>query len=47
MLFADRKMTWQPHVMPQDNYHPLRRMMLCLLKLDDMIRQNAISSKPE
>ncbi|MEO6828808.1 MAG: hypothetical protein ABI164_03290 [Acidobacteriaceae bacterium] len=39
--FADREITWQPHVSRQDNYHPLRRLMLCLLILDDMIRQNA------
>lgn len=39
MLFADRKMSWQPHVARQDNYHPLRRLMLCLQMLDDMIRR--------
>lgn len=38
MLFADRRMTWQPHVFRQDNYHPLRRLMLSILILDNMIR---------
>ncbi|MGH9469438.1 MAG: AGE family epimerase/isomerase [Terriglobia bacterium] len=41
MLFAGRRMTWQPHVFRQDNYHPLRRLMLCILTLDDMIRREA------
>ncbi|MGH9327282.1 MAG: AGE family epimerase/isomerase [Terriglobia bacterium] len=43
MLFADRQMTWQPHVSRQDNYHPLRRLMLCLLTLDGMIRRETES----
>ena len=41
MLFADRRMTWRPHVSRQDNYHPLRQLMLCILTLDDMIRREA------
>lgn len=39
MLFADRQMRWQPHVFRQDNYHPLRQLMLSILTLDDMIRR--------
>jgi hypothetical protein len=37
MLFADRRMTPQPHVARQDNYHPLRQLMLNLLSLDAML----------
>ncbi|MBP1601880.1 MAG: hypothetical protein H6Q06_2031, partial [Acidobacteria bacterium] len=37
MLFADRRMTAQPHVARQDNYHPLRQLMLNLLSLDAML----------
>jgi hypothetical protein len=37
MLFADRQMTPQEHVARQDNYHPPRQLMLCLLILDRMI----------
>ena len=37
MLFADRRMTLQPHVGRQDNYHPLRQLMLNILTLDRMI----------
>jgi N-acylglucosamine 2-epimerase len=37
MLFADRRMTPQPHVARQDNYHPLRQLMLNLLILDSML----------
>jgi hypothetical protein len=39
MLFADRQMSWQPHVSRQDNYHPLRQLMLSILILDNMIQQ--------
>ena len=37
MLFADRRMTAQPHVARQDNYHPPRQLMLNILTLDRMI----------
>jgi len=37
MLFADRRMTPQPHVARQDNYHPTRQLMLNLLTLDTML----------
>jgi len=36
MLFADRKMTRQPQVSRQDNYHPPRQLMLNILTLDRM-----------
>ena len=39
MLFADRRMTFQPHVGRQDNYHPIRQLMLNILTLDRMIRK--------
>jgi N-acylglucosamine 2-epimerase len=39
MLFADRKMTPQPHVARQDNYHPPRQLMLNILTLDQMIQR--------
>jgi len=37
MLFGDRRMTHQPHVTRQDNYHPARQMMLNILTLDRML----------
>jgi N-acylglucosamine 2-epimerase len=37
MLFADRRMTYIPHTARQDNYHPLRQLMLSILTLDRMI----------
>lgn len=37
MLFADRQMTPQEHVARQDNYHPPRRLMLCLRVLERMM----------
>jgi mannose/cellobiose epimerase-like protein (N-acyl-D-glucosamine 2-epimerase family) len=37
MLFSDRKMTPQPHVGRQDNYHPPRQLMLNLITLDRML----------
>jgi N-acylglucosamine 2-epimerase len=40
MLFGDRRMTHQPHVARQDNYHPVRQLMLNLITLDRMIREN-------
>jgi N-acylglucosamine 2-epimerase len=39
MLFADRRMTCVPHAARQDNYHPPRQLMLCLLTLDRMIQR--------
>lgn len=39
MLFADRRMTYVPHSARQDNYHPLRQLMLCMLTLDRMIKR--------
>ena len=41
MLFADRRMTLQPHVGRQDNYHPLRQLILNILTLDKMIEPTA------
>ena len=38
MLFADRHLTFQPHVGRQDNYHPVRQLMLNILTLDRMLR---------
>ena len=37
MLFADRRMTPQPHVGRQDNYHPIRQLILNIMTLDRMI----------
>ena len=34
LLFADRRLTWQPQVSRQDNYHPPRQLMLNLLALE-------------
>ena len=39
ILFADRRITPQPHVGRQDNYHPLRQLLLNILTLDRMIRR--------
>ncbi len=39
MLFADRRMTPPPHTARQDNYHPPRQLILCLLALDRMIQR--------
>jgi len=38
MLFADRHLTFQPHVGRQDNYHPVRQLMLNILTLDRMLQ---------
>jgi N-acylglucosamine 2-epimerase len=38
MLFADRRMTWQPHVGRQDNYHPLRQLMFNILTLNRILK---------
>ena len=37
MLFSDRKMQRVPHTARQDNYHPLRQLMLNLLTLKRMV----------
>ena len=39
ILFADRRITPQPHAGRQDNYHPLRQLMLNILTLDRMLRR--------
>ena len=39
MLFGDRRMTSTAHTARQDNYHPLRQLMLNLLTLDRMIQR--------
>ena len=39
MLFGDRRMSYQPHVGRQDNYHPPRQLMLTILTLDRMIQR--------
>ena len=40
LLFADREMTPQEHVSRQDNYHPPRQLMLCLLILERMMARD-------
>ena len=37
--FSEREMEFEPHVLRQENYHHARHMMLNLLALDRMIRQ--------
>ncbi len=39
MLFGDRRMTPTAHTARQDNYHPLRQLMLNILTLDRMIHR--------
>lgn len=39
VLFADRRMTFEPHSARQDNYHPIRQLMLNLLTLERMEKQ--------
>lgn len=39
MLFGDRRMTRAPHTARQDNYHPLRQLMLNIVTLDRMIQR--------
>ncbi len=46
MLFADRRMTLQRHVGRQDNYHPLRQLMLNIRTLDRMIAHGAAPLRP-
>ncbi len=45
MLFADRRMTFQPHVSRQDNYHSVRQLILNILTLDRMIKNEIASSR--
>ena len=37
VLFTDRRFTVEPHAARQDNYHPIRQLMLNILTLDRMI----------
>lgn len=37
VLFTDRQFPFEPHASRQDNYHPLRQLMLSILTLDRMI----------
>ncbi len=39
MLFADRRMTFQPHVGRQDNYHPVRQLILNIMTLNRMLQR--------
>lgn len=39
-LFTDRQFTYQAHVARQDNYHPLRQLMLNILVLDGWIARS-------
>lgn len=45
MVFADRRMTFQPHSVRQENYHRPRQYMLNLLALERMIKQAEPSGK--
>jgi len=45
VLFADRRMTFQPHVGRQDNYHPLRQLMLNIVTLDRMMKHAGASGR--
>jgi N-acylglucosamine 2-epimerase len=44
MLFADRRMTFQPHSGRQDNYHPIRQLISNIMTLDRMIQHEAGAS---
>jgi N-acylglucosamine 2-epimerase len=46
MQFADRRMTLQPHVSRQDNYHSLRQLMFNILALDRMIAHGVAPFRP-
>jgi N-acylglucosamine 2-epimerase len=37
VLFTDRRFTVEPHAARQDNYHPIRQLMLNLLTLEGMV----------
>jgi mannose/cellobiose epimerase-like protein (N-acyl-D-glucosamine 2-epimerase family) len=47
MLFADRRMTFQPHVGRQDNYHPIRQLILNIMTLDRMIQQETARNREQ
>ena len=47
MLFADRRMTFQPHVGRQDNFHPIRQLMLNILTVERAIQRATASIRPE
>ena len=38
VLFTDRRFTAEPHAARQDNYHPIRQLMLNILTLDRMLQ---------
>ena len=44
MLFADRRMTFQPHSGRQDNYHPIRQLIPNIMTLDRMIQNQTNAS---
>ena len=46
MLFADRRLTFQPHVGRQDNFHPLRQQMLNILTLERIIQRGIGPTSP-
>ena len=37
VLFTDRRFTFEPHAVRQDNYHPIRQLMLNIQTLDRML----------
>jgi hypothetical protein len=41
LLFCDRRFTPQPHGSRQDNYHPLRQLMLSILLLEPLRKGGA------
>jgi|GEM_PF-5743534 len=47
MLFADRLMTHVPHAARQDNFHPLRQLMLSMVTLDRMTKSAGRPSTPQ
>jgi hypothetical protein len=46
MLFADRPMTFQPHAGRQDNFHPVRQLMLNILALERIMQRRTASNRP-
>jgi N-acylglucosamine 2-epimerase len=47
VLFTDRRFTFEPHAARQDNYHPIRQLMLNILTLDRMIQPAPSESKAQ
>ncbi len=47
MLFSGRRMTFQPHVGRQDNYHPIRQLILNIMALDRMIRHETAGGREQ